>query len=308
LINTNVVLANDRDPKLRLRGGDNFVLSPYFCGSKATGWAKTEEAFSCLSLPTAMAASGAAVNPLTGYVGTGPTRGRLVSVVMSLLNLRLGLWIENPAKLGWPSKPNHIFPGLCYALFGRHRRDNHFLELTDGGHFDNLGIYELVRRKCKVILVCDGEMDKKTSYAALVSVQRRIKDDFDARIIFDSDQGPELLVEGTKMDYPSDAWMATQTFFVATIDYGDGGSGKIIYIKARMIQELSFEVKAYKGAYPEFPHEGTGDQFFDPEQFDAHCELGYRACICADALIGSVLEAVAKTMAFGEAPQQSARH
>ena len=99
------------------------------------------------------------------------------------------------------------------------------------------------------------------------------------------------------MDYPSDAYMARQTFFVATIAYGDGSTGKIVYIKARMINELSFEVKAYKGAHMDFPHEATSDQFFDPEQFDAHCELGYRACICADSAIESELLEAQATVA-----------
>jgi hypothetical protein len=83
--------------------------------------------------------------------------------------------------------------------------------------------------------------------------------------------------------------MAKQTFFVARIVYKDGSDGKIIYIKARMIKELSFEVKAYKGAHMDFPHETTGNQFFQPEQFDAHLELGYRAGTCADDSIKSVL-------------------
>jgi hypothetical protein len=297
LINTNVVLVNDADPKLVLRGGDNFVLAPYLCGSKATGWSKTKKAFPQLSLATAMAASAAAVNPFAGYVGTGPTRNRIVSVVLALLNLRLGVWVRNPAKhfrlldkLHLLRYPNHIVPGLWYAVTRRgHRHNNFFLELTDGGHFDNLALYELVRRKCKVILVCDGEMDRKTSYAALVSVQRRIKDDFKAHIEFYPDQGPELLVENKQMNYPADAFMSKETSFVAKIVYEDESIGQIIYVKARMIEELSFEVKAYKGAHMEFPHESTSDQFFDPEQFDAHCELGYRACMRADSSIEAVL-------------------
>jgi hypothetical protein len=299
LINTNVVLVNDGKPKYRLRGGDNFVLTPYFCGSEATGWSRTKEAFPNISLATCMAASAAAVNPFSGYVGTGPTRNRIVSIVMALLNLRLGVWVRNPAKrLRYITyrQPDHIVPGALYAFPGRgHCSNSHFLELTDGGHFDNLGLYELVRRKCKVILVCDGEMDKKTSYAALVSIQRRIKDDFGAHIVFHPHEGPELLIESTLMDYPSGALMANQTFFVADIVYNDkhNNRGKIIYIKARMIEQLSFEVRAYKGAHMDFPHESTEDQFFDPEQFDAHFELGYQACLCADSTMKSILKSAA---------------
>jgi hypothetical protein len=180
---------------------------------------KNEKSFSATLAGHGHGGIGCRGKPFTGYVGAGPTRNRIVSIVLALLNLRLGVWVRNPIKRGPLRLPNHIVPGLWYAVLRRgHRHNNLFLELTDGGHFDNLALYELVRRKCKIILVCDGEMDRKTSYAALVSVQRRIKDDFNAHIEFAPNQGPELLVENKPMDYPSDALMANQTFFLATIN------------------------------------------------------------------------------------------
>jgi len=299
LINTNVVLVNETDRKYRVRGGDSYLLSPIYCGSTATGWYPTSDrASSAITLPSAMAASGAAANPNAGYVGTGPTRERLLSVVMTLLNIRLGYWIPNPANENYRGlmKPNHFMPSAAYALFkDGFKKDSDFLELSDGGHFDNLGVYELVRRKCPLIVVVDGEADKETSYSAFVSAQRRIEEDFHATIELIEGKGPELLIGKPDPDrYPSNALWAKQPYFIAKLHYKDGTEGAVVYMKAAMIEELSFKAKGYRGAHPDFPHETTADQFFEPEQFEAYRELGYRTAMCmsdglpglADALAG----------------------
>jgi hypothetical protein len=194
---------------------------------------------------------------------------------MMLLNVRLGYWIPHPVRK-YMIKPTHISPGGIYTLtrYG-FRSDSKYLELTDGGHFDNLGIYELVRRKLSLIVVCDGEADLGSSYSALVSVQRRIEEDFGATIIFEKHKGPELLVANKEMAYPSNTLCARLPFFLASIKYNDNSEGKIIYMKATMIDALSFKTLGFKGANPDFPHETTADQFFGPEQFEAYRELGY---------------------------------
>ena len=117
------MLVNDKAPKFACEVETTLYLAPYFCGSQATGWSKTKKAFPQISLATAMAASAAAVNPFTGYAGTGPTRNRIVSIVLALLNLRLGVRVRNPVKhvrlldkLHLLRYPNHIFPGLWYAV------------------------------------------------------------------------------------------------------------------------------------------------------------------------------------------------
>ena len=98
LVNTNVVLVGTDDKGWRVRGGDSFVLSPLSCGGKATGWVSTSEYMlrDPLTLPTAVAISGAAVNPNTGSGGVGLTRQRGLSLLMALLNIRLGFWVPRP--------------------------------------------------------------------------------------------------------------------------------------------------------------------------------------------------------------------
>ena len=205
IINANVVLVNSGTLKYRLRGGDSFALTPLYCGGNATGWTSTKKfAGGKLTLATAMAISGAAANPNTGVGGKGLTRSRFVSAVMTLLNLRLGFWVRRPCR-SWvfTRLPNHFHPGLTFSVPGYgHKEGRNFLELSDGGHFENLGIYELVRRGCRLIIVCDGGQDIRASYSDFVSAIRRIEQDFGAEIEFPHG-GPERMIARSVSDeYP----------------------------------------------------------------------------------------------------------
>lgn len=286
LINTNCVLINDDVHKVRLRGGDNYLLSPLFCGSNSTGWHETSgEACKMLTLPTAMATSGAAANPNAGYVGTGVTMNRLVSIVMMLLNIRLGLWIVNPSIPSFkkkPPRPTHLKPGALYSVTNAgFKRTSPFLELSDGGHFDNTAMYELLRRECQLIIACDGEADGNYAYPGFVSLQERAAQDFGVKFRFDKNYLPKDTIPSEEMKYPRGALHAERPFFVAEIIYdskdekGRPKTGLLIYIKSTMIDDLSFTTKGYKAQNPSFPHESTADQFFSPEQFEVYRELGY---------------------------------
>jgi hypothetical protein len=125
LINTNLILINDKEHKYVIRGGDNFVISPLFVGSTATQWQDTESYISQkgpLTLASSVAASGAAATASAGYIGTGITMNPLVAAVMSLLNIRLGLWVPNPGRSRlWPFSliPTFFYPGLVSGVLSR---------------------------------------------------------------------------------------------------------------------------------------------------------------------------------------------
>lgn len=305
LVNAHAILVNDTvDPKVALRGGDNFLISPAFVGSSATGWIRTTDyvrRHGALTLASAMAVSGAAANANAGYIGAGVTRDRFVSAVMSLLNIRLGLWVGNPkitAKSARPSAAGksrrlrtrvatYFWPVLTAGIFGfGHDRESTFLELSDGGHFENLGLYELIRRKLDLILVVDAEQDSGISLSALVSSANRIKEDFGVSIRFLDSKGPELLLGKDSNRYPSGARLATSPFVVAQICYpGVDRCGVLIYIKSTMMAGLEFVTEGYKAANPDFPHQTTVNQFFNPDQFEAYRDLGKKSCAMAiDAL------------------------
>lgn len=286
LINTNAILVHDEDQKAASRGGDNFLISPFFVGSTCTGWQATGKYIELngpFTLASAMAASGAAANASAGYIGTGITMNPLVSAVMSLLNVRLGLWVGNPGRRSSRrirSIPTFLMTGI-YAGFSKHRRDSKFLELTDGGHFENLGLYELVRRKLEIILIVDGEEDPSISLSSLVSATRRIEQDFGARLDFPSGEGgPERLVMyPSASGYPAGVKYAKAPFLVGKITYNNGAHGVLIYVKATLIREMDFTTAGYLANNPAFPHQTTVDQFFDPDQFDAYRFLGYESAL-----------------------------
>jgi len=289
LINANVVLVDSPKSAFRGRGGDAFLLSPLYVGSGATGWARSSAYMSAargkgMSLPSAMAISGAALNPNTGPAGLGLTRGYLVSALLQLLNLRLGYWAPNPG--GKRSRvPNFIDPGLD-ALRGRGlREDRPLVELSDGGHFENLGIYELVRRRARLIVVCDGAEDGNYEFADLANAVGRVRVDFGAKIEFGerfplagllprgAGSGDELAV--------AKFGLSDRAFAVGSIRYSgdpyDAPSGQLVYVKTTIFSGLPADVLGYRLASPAFPNESTSDQFFDERQFEAYRELGYHA-------------------------------
>ncbi len=308
LINTNVVLIESGNKKFRARGGDSFVLSPNYCGSSATGWRATSEFMNdSMTLPTAMAISGAAANPDTGVGGEGPTRNPVLSILMSLLNIRLGYWAPNPNPEinRWQGKkvdgksfnplhgyrPNFLVPTLTSTALGKaiggaiiklsnrllspqifgKNEQNRLLELTDGGHFENLGIYELIRRKLDVIIVCDGAADPDFKFADLGNAVEKVRVDFGT--IISIDLTPPIPSNrkfvGHNIPY------AESGFVIGKIIYPNGSIGTLIYIKTTLIEDMPADLMSYRKAHRSFPDQSTADQFFDEKQFEAYRELGY---------------------------------
>ena len=293
IINANVVLEASGIPKFRGRGGDNFILTPYFCGSNATGWCRSSTFMGGrMTLPTAMAISGAAVNPGTGVGGEGVTRQPLLSMLMGLLNIRLGYWAPNPdpdpeqknvEKKRPCSKrrratPNFIFPGLC-EIFTRWRMNEKgdFVQLTDGGHFENLALYELIRRQAKVIVVCDGGADPDYQFSDFANAVEKVRTDFGVLVQCDAEE-LQKLVPGEKGSegINDDIRGAEQGHLVCSIIYPDGTHGRLIYLKTTFFKSLSADLYGYKKTHPQFPDEPTSDQFFDEKQFEAYRELGFQ--------------------------------
>ena len=191
LVNTNVVLVDSDTQRWRKRGGDAFVLSPRYCGGTATGWVLTADYMrrDPLTLPTAIAISGAAANPNTAAGGAGPTRRPM----LSLLNVRLGYWVPHPRARRQPAV-NH-FRAAWHELHPRGFAENrNLLQLSDGGHFENLGVYELVRRRVRVIVCCDAAAAPAFAFKDLQVLMRRIGTDFGARIEFDEANRIERLI------------------------------------------------------------------------------------------------------------------
>ena len=271
IINAMITTSGSENSKLKSRGGDNFIFSPIVVGSKATGYRKTKEYIGGeISLATALSISGAAVDP-----NTGATRSRPLSFLMTLLNVRLGYWLLNPAcvptsKLGMLKSPApvfwHSFAFREMMGVGLNEHQTH-IHLTDGGHFENLGLYELVRRHCPYIIVSDASADPTWTFKDLARACELVRADFCAETDID-----------TRPIHPSgDTGYSKSAFVRGTITYPSGASSKVIYVTTALTSEgLPEDIHGYKRVDKAFPDDSTANQFYDEAQFEAYRELGYR--------------------------------
>ncbi|MDD3591269.1 MAG: hypothetical protein PHO65_01350 [Sulfurovum sp.] len=265
IINSTVNMVGSKNTKYRERGGDCFIFSPLFCGSSATGYAKTNEYVNGnMNLATAFAISGAAVDPNT-YV----TRSKPITFLMTLLNIRLGYWIANPRlpkNRGRMKFRYYYYMYMFNEMFGKGLGENYDdIHLSDGGQFENLGLYELVRRKCKTIIVSDASSDPTLSFGGLAHALMLIRVDFGAKVEID-----------TRPLRPKENRISDKAFVKGKIIYQDGTEAELIYINTVMTNDLPEDLYSYHRTNPKFPDQTTLDQFFDETQFEAYRELGFQ--------------------------------
>lgn len=178
-----------------------------------------------MTLAKAMATSAAALNPSAGVSGEGVTRNVVVSMLLSMLNLRLGYWTSNPGKTNTLGSPNFFVPGLTSEIlrFGLSETSRN-LQLSDGGHYENLAFYELIRRKLDLIIVSDGGADPNFNFDDLANGVEKVRVDFGAKISFMDDYKVDLILPGTSGDthYQKKYDIARRGFAIADIKYADG--------------------------------------------------------------------------------------
>ena len=287
----------------------------------------TDDKFDGEALPvgTWLSISGAAFS-----TGTGMRTSLGLSLLTGLANVRLGRWWDSGVVRKPPAKPvrrklslriedalARAFPVQTYLLDellarfpGTARR--HWY-LSDGGHFENMGGYELLRRRLRFIVIVDAEMDADFTYGGLANLVRKARIDFGAEVHFlTEDQLDEAVVKevrpyigtlaqlrrGVWKDVPEDESKPRGTFekpardglslahaALARVTYAsDGRPGAyswLLYVKPSLTGREPVDVLEYHAAHPEFPHETTADQFFDEAQWESYRRLG--------EYIGSVL-------------------
>jgi hypothetical protein len=214
------------------------------------------------TLGSAVTASAAAANSNMGSLSM--TLGPAVSFLMAALNLRLGLWVDNPERVRTP-RHDRLLPGWRFfkEMAAWTDTDASDIHLSDGGHFDNLGLYELVRRHCRYIIASDCGADPQVAFDDFGNAARRIREDF----------GVEIDIDITPLK-PGPDGFARQHAVVGTIDYGWFDKGTLIYIKASLTGDEPVDTGQYKSTKPDFPHESTGDQFYDEAQWESYRRLG----------------------------------
>jgi hypothetical protein len=299
LINTALNVEASKTANRRGRNADFFFFSPQFVGSKSTGYVRTCELESVavgLDLATAMAASGAAVSSNMGAQSIKP-----LTASMALLNVRLGYWMRNPNWLRLAKAP-HGPPVRFFSLAEFNRTRNPFANyyflaeifgllsdkfksvyLTDGGHIENLGIYELLRRRCQVIIAVDAEADSQMAFGSFNSLERYVLIDMGIRIDLSWQKiTNETLTTGEAIDEKGDAPKHKGPHCaIGEITYPKDQKGIrkgiLIYIKASLSGDENDYIFDYKRRHGDFPHETTLDQWFTEEQFEAYRALGFHA-------------------------------
>ena len=219
-----------------------------------------------LRVSAALTASAAAFNSQMGRISMD--LGPAVTFLMSALNLRLGLWVPHP-KNGF--RGYYQFPGRFFLLelLGRSQANARNLLLSDGNHFENFGLYELIRRHVRYIIVSDCGADPEVAFDDLANVLRRVREDFGVEI--------ELDVSALR---PGDSRLSNQHAVVGTIHYNGiigMDKGTIIFFKPTLTGDEPPDILQYRTRNRAFPHESTGDQFYDEPQWESYRRLGEHA-------------------------------
>jgi hypothetical protein len=278
-------LVHGKDLAWQERKAESFAMTPHFCGFDV--WFERSPRPGQLDTPglddygyrptgryaypdgffvgTAMAISGAAASPNMGF-HSSPALGFL----MTVFNVRLGWWVGNPRHPEyWRAAGPWLGLGYLLAeLFGGTDDTGKYVYLSDGGHFENLGLYELVKRRCRFIVASDAGADKSLAFDDLGSAIRKCRSDMGIEIKLKTDR---IFASGTP---PFSKWHCA----IADICYSgsdkDAKDGTLVYIKSSLTSDEPADVLNYKSQKDDFPHQSTGDQWFTESQFESYRALG----------------------------------
>ncbi|KAA6434869.1 hypothetical protein FOE74_11460 [Rufibacter glacialis] len=288
IINTTLNATQATDLDRQDRKAESFVFTPLYCGydisrnrpsacaanksfeygfrpTKYYAYPEDKNSLGGPGIGTAMAISGAAANPNQGYHSSAAT-----AFLMTIFNARLGWWMGNPRRAQWErADPRFGLGYLIYDLLGKTDTKRDYVCLSDGAHFDNMGLYELVRRRVRLVVMGDGEQDDKFTCGGLANAIRRCRIDF----------GVEIEIDVTPItNRNKETSFSSQHYAVGTIWYPEDPigkpSGKLVYLKSSLMGDETVDVREYAQEFPAFPHQSTADQFFSEAQFESYRKLG----------------------------------
>lgn len=287
-----------------------FTFASDYVGGPDIGWVKTEwlvgneskqlkplvskQLKGDLTVQAAVAISGAAFASAMG------SQARPYQTFFALTNARLGSWLANPAYLvaraqraqqkDWTMPRLPRLRRLTYLLreiFGAFPSSGQMLLCTDGGHYDNLGLIELLRHRCQLIYCIDASGDSPPLAETLAGTITLAREELGVEISLDD---PLALVPGSaqplRPEHPLtglNGRLSQATVCKGTITYptatrfpnGDHTcTGRLVFAKAALSADMPYELLAYAVENAAFPRDSTGDQWFDHKQFDAYTALG----------------------------------
>jgi hypothetical protein len=254
-----------------------FTFSPLHVGSPVLGYRRSSQYGSDgggpatgLSLGMALAVSGAAASSAMGMYSS-----KARAFLLTLANARLGLWFGNPtdAKTWQRSDPALGVGPIVRELLGLETKTNPYVYLSDGGHFENLGLWSMVARRCAVIIVSDAGCDPDYTFDDLANAVRRIRIDFGIPIELNT-------ADMTKVGQGAgNAHVALGKIHYSAVDGSGTPYGHLIYIKATMSGDETVDVRNFAATHAEFPHDSTADQFYAEDRFESYRALGYHSVL-----------------------------
>lgn len=274
-----------------------FTLKQDYIGSPQAGWVHTaflkqltEPRLSRdLTVEGAMAISGASFASAMG------SRTRFYELFLALSNARLGAWLPNPyfVALKLQHLDDWTIPGLpgrrrltylAREIFGMHPSDGRLLLCTDGGHYDNLGLVELLRRRCKRIYCIDASCAVPPLNDDLAAAIALAREELGVKITF-KDELYGLMAGSADPIEPATTFadlnrrLSKKAVMIATIRYPQVGGypkeeGYLVLAQAVLTREMPYQLLEYSQVNVAFPRDSTADQAFNSRQFDAYQQLG----------------------------------
>jgi hypothetical protein len=268
VVNTALNLVMRDEFASQQRKAISMTFSPLHSGASRLGYRPTRDYGGGVTLGTAITISGAAASPEMGYHSKP-----LLAFLLTLFNIRLGWWLGNPGYAGRrnfrdPAPASSVLPIIDEAL-GRTDDRNPYVYLSDGGHFENLGLYEMVLRRCHWIVVSDAGCDPHAAFEDLGNAMRRIRVDFGIPIVFEN-----VPIYGREDARKADAtYCAVGRIKYSAVD-GNVEDGTLIYLKPAFYGTEPPDIFNYARTCSFFPHESTANQFFSEAQFESYRRLG----------------------------------
>jgi len=267
IVNAALNLVSGRNLAWQERKAASFTFTSLAVGSPILGYRRSIDYAGDaggITLGTAMAVSGAAVSP-----NAGAQSSAVRTFLLTLCNARLGWWLGHPRDMKRVRRTSPAFAlyPLVSEMLGRTDEDHPWLFVSDGGHFENLGLYEAVRRGCRDIVVVDASCDPDRNFDDLGNAIRKIRVDLGVRI---ERAGPLRL--GPRELQEDGRYCA-----LFDVIYDDTRSGSLLYVKSAVYPKaanLPMDVLQYAGRSETFPQESTSRQFFGEAQFESYRALG----------------------------------
>jgi len=280
IVNATLNLVADNQLAVAERKATSFTVSALHTGSRLE-YRPSETYASGITLGEALTTSGAAVSS-----NMGPDASRPLTFLLTVFNARLGTWLGNPGLPGaatWtrPAPAFGVEP-LVNELLARTTDTNPYVYLTDGGHFENLGLYEMVRRRCHTIILSDAGCDAGYTFGDLANAVRKVRIDF-----------------GIEIDFPTGLRIGPREaarFAIGRIRYSAVDAalkdGTLVYLKPTVTGDEVVDVANYAATHPTFPHQSTTEQWFDEAQFESYRMLGLQTAqmLCGDKRFASPRE------------------